>query len=152
MSDIENQIVSQYKYLYNWLRSNRHMESEDAEDLAQNVMMKALRLKNTFDPRKATPSTWIIMIAKTMWIDWTRQMVKRPFILFNVDDDTPTYKETQLEEVFIKQVTVLAEKELAGNRIRTLKTIMGDENQGEHSSSAQSRARKAMKELLNKHS
>lgn len=57
-----------YGFLGYRLRS-RH----EAEDLTQLVFEKALRSWNRFDPRRASPSTWLIAIARNVLVDHLRR-------------------------------------------------------------------------------
>lgn len=50
----------------------RTSSREDAEDLTQQVFERALRAWPRFDPRRASPSTWVIAIARNLLIDHYR--------------------------------------------------------------------------------
>ncbi|MDY4949920.1 MAG: sigma-70 family RNA polymerase sigma factor [Clostridium cadaveris] len=56
------------KYLIK-LTLNEH----DAEDLTQDVIVKAIKNINSFDSSKASFSTWLITIAKNLWLDSVRK-------------------------------------------------------------------------------
>lgn len=58
--------------------------AEEAEDLAQDAMVKVLRKANLFDPAKASASTWIFTIARNARIDAIRRAGKPP-----LDPDDP---------------------------------------------------------------
>ena len=47
--------------------------AEEAEDLAQDAMVKVLRKAKLFDPSKASASTWIFTIARNARIDAIRK-------------------------------------------------------------------------------
>lgn len=49
---------------------------EDAEDLAQDVMVKVLKKAKLFDPDKASASTWIFTIARNARIDAARRAAR----------------------------------------------------------------------------
>ncbi len=49
---------------------------EEAEDLAQDAMVKVLRKAKLFDPAKAAASTWIFTIARNARIDAIRKASK----------------------------------------------------------------------------
>ena len=48
----------------------------EAEELTQEVMLTIWRRAESFDPSRATASTWIFAIARNRWIDTLRQ--RRP--------------------------------------------------------------------------
>lgn len=50
----------------------------EAEELTQEVMLTVWRRADSFDPTRATASTWIFAIARNRWIDTMRQ--RRPRI------------------------------------------------------------------------
>ncbi len=52
--------------------------AEEAEDLAQDSMVKILRKAKLFDPAKASASTWIFTIARNARIDAIRRAGKPP--------------------------------------------------------------------------
>lgn len=56
------------KYLIK-LTLNEH----DAADLTQDVIVKAIKNINSFDSSKASFSTWLITIAKNLWLDSVRK-------------------------------------------------------------------------------
>lgn len=56
-----------YSYIYSRIR-----HPQDAEDLAQQVLLKAYRSRDRFDPAKSAPATWIYNITRTAVIDYYR--------------------------------------------------------------------------------
>ena len=50
--------------------------AEEAEDLAQDAMLKVWRKAKLFDPNKASASTWIFTIARNLRIDALRRASK----------------------------------------------------------------------------
>lgn len=48
-----------------------------AEDLASETFEKALRLWRRFDPRRGSPRTWLLAIARTTALDWFRAEDRR---------------------------------------------------------------------------
>ena len=60
-----------------------HLTSEQAEDLAQDVMVTLWRKAAQYDPAKAALSTWIFRIARNRFIDQTR---KQKYPEVNADD------------------------------------------------------------------
>jgi len=59
------------------------LESPQAEDVAQDVMVKVWNKAGQFNPAKARVSTWIFRIARNTFIDHTR---KQKYTNVNVDD------------------------------------------------------------------
>ncbi len=51
-------------------------EPSDADDLAQEVMVQVWRRAETFDPAKASASTWIFTIARNRRIDRLRKLAR----------------------------------------------------------------------------
>lgn len=81
--------------LQNYLRS-RINHKEDAEDLAQQVLFKAYRLRDRFDPEKSSPTTWVYIIARTALIDFYRTSKTTSSLdaadgldIVSINDDTP---------------------------------------------------------------
>jgi len=48
-----------------------------AEDLAGETFEKALRIWDRFDPRRGSPRTWLLGIARTTALDWFRAEARR---------------------------------------------------------------------------
>jgi RNA polymerase sigma-70 factor (ECF subfamily) len=61
-----------YRYLV-YLTGDRSA----AEDLAAETFEKAFRSWRRFDPRRASPRTWLCRIARTVAIDWFRAEQRR---------------------------------------------------------------------------
>lgn len=53
------------------------MSPQEAEDLAQDVMVKVLRKAKLFDPAKAAAATWVFTIARNARIDAARRAARR---------------------------------------------------------------------------
>lgn len=45
------------------------LNANDAQDIVQDVMVKAIDKFHTYDPQKAAVSTWMTAIAKNVWIE-----------------------------------------------------------------------------------
>lgn len=52
------------------------IEISDADDIAQDVMVQVWRRAETFDPNKATASTWVFTIARNRRIDRFRKIAR----------------------------------------------------------------------------
>lgn len=55
------------QYIYSRIR-----HPQDAEDLTQQILMKAYRLRESYDPAKSSPSTWVYTIARSAVVDYLR--------------------------------------------------------------------------------
>ena len=79
-----------YPKVYQYL-VNRMGNVHDAEDMAQNVMLKVFSKLDTFDPTKSALSTWIFNITRNSLIDQQRYMSLRIHeeIPDNHADDSP---------------------------------------------------------------
>lgn len=66
---------AQFKRVYNYIsyRINNHM---DAEDLVSQVFSKVIEKYDSFDPKRAALSTWIISIARNTITDYFRARQK----------------------------------------------------------------------------
>lgn len=63
----------------------------DAEDLTQLTFERALRAWSRFDPKRATPRTWLLAIARNLLIDHYRRRESRP--------EDPTESDSLPEEI-----------------------------------------------------
>ena len=95
------------KYLIK-LTLNEH----DAKDLTQDVMVKAIKNIKSFDNSKASFSTWLIAIAKNLWLDSVRKK--------NVREKFFKKSKENFQEVSINQVDSFIENEEV---LRALKTL-----------------------------
>ena len=63
---------------------------EDAEDLCEDVFLKAFQSPSGYDDAKASPSTWIYTITKNTVIDYFRKNKQTEELPDDLaDDDTP---------------------------------------------------------------
>lgn len=51
-------------------------DDSDADDIAQDAMVQVWRKAETFDPKKASPSTWVFTIARNRRIDRLRKIAR----------------------------------------------------------------------------
>ncbi|MEO1151253.1 MAG: sigma-70 family RNA polymerase sigma factor [Pseudomonadota bacterium] len=93
--------------------------AEQAEDIAQETLLKVWRKAHLFDPSKATASTWIFTIARNLRIDAIRKQA-RP----QLDPDDPGLKPA--EEPQADELTERAERDA---RIRDALHILPDAQQ-----------------------
>lgn len=73
------------------------LPADRAEDLAQEVMLTVWRRAPTFDPRKATASTWIFTIARNRRIDLLRRQEPESMALEAGEEEEP-------EETFLADI------------------------------------------------
>ena len=93
--------------------------AEQAEDIAQETLLKVWRKAHLFDPSKATASTWIFTIARNLRIDAIRKTAKP-----QLDPDDPGLKPA--EEPRADELTERAERDA---RIRDALHILPDTQQ-----------------------
>lgn len=68
-------------------------DPNEIEDIQQHVFLTAWRKRTAFNPaRRATPSTWLYVVAQSAAVDWYRQNVKRQPRMVRFDPE-------QLEQV-----------------------------------------------------
>ena len=79
LSAYEENVWSVYGYL-----AYRTATREEAEDLTQVTFERALRAWSRFDPSRASPRTWLLVIARNALIDERR----RDRAAVPIDDDT----------------------------------------------------------------
>ena len=77
-------------------------DREAAEDVLQDVYVKVWRRASSFDPAKASPISWMAVIARNASIDWcrreTRHAASSDDTLMMAIDDAPL-ADTRLEQV-----------------------------------------------------
>lgn len=104
---LQDNYIFVLKYLIK-LTLNEH----DAKDLTQDVMVKAIKNIKSFDNSKASFSTWLIAIAKNLWLDSVRKK--------NVREKFFKKSKENFQEVSINQVDSFIENEEV---LRALKTL-----------------------------
>ena len=73
--------------VFGYIRS-RVNNREDAEDLCEDVFLKALRSSDGFDPSKASAGTWIYSITRNTVIDYYRRSRPTDEIPEDLSDDS----------------------------------------------------------------
>lgn len=61
------------------------LRKEDAEDLTQATFERALKAWHRFDPRRASPKTWLLTIARNLLIDHHRRSRGREALTLTED-------------------------------------------------------------------
>jgi len=56
--------------IYNYVYYRSGQSKEIAEDITQDVFMKALRYKKSFDKSKSSIKTWLHVIARNLLVDF----------------------------------------------------------------------------------
>ena len=64
----EESVSAVYGYL-----AYRVGSAEEVEDLTEETFERALKAWSRFDPRKGEPRTWLLMIARNVYVDWRRR-------------------------------------------------------------------------------
>ena len=87
--------------VYNFFRF--HVPLADvAEDLTAETFFKVVRASRQFDPRKGTPKTWILTVARNVLADWRRRARLRQYVsIGNMHDlayEAPSPEERLLKE------------------------------------------------------
>jgi len=60
-----------------------------AEDVLQDVYLKVWQSAATFDPQRASPITWLCMLARNRAIDWRRASGRYEAVLRSAADEPP---------------------------------------------------------------
>ena len=72
-ADEKERLYIEYKdKLLSYIRS-RIFNLSDAEDLCEDVFVKAFKAADSFDPAKASAGTWLYSITKNTVIDYCRR-------------------------------------------------------------------------------
>lgn len=83
---------------------------EVAEDVTSEVFMKALRSFERYDPRRASPKTWLLRIARNAVTDHLRALKRRGSLHVSLDrvpdlvSDTPSQEERVLKQERIQRL------------------------------------------------
>ena len=95
-------------------------KAQEAEEVMQEAMVLVWRKAEQFDPKKASPSTWIYTIARNRRIDLLRREKRRPLdpedpFFHNISaypDGEQVYTETQRAEIIREYLKTLPEEQL----------------------------------------
>ncbi|MBU0976596.1 MAG: RNA polymerase sigma factor [Patescibacteria group bacterium] len=101
-----------FRYLY--LRSNFHKET--AQDLAQEVFVKAWKHRGSYNSRKATIKTWLFTITKNTLVDFYRKNRK-----------VESLEDTKLESILV--TTDSEDKILYDEILKKLKVLSSNEQE-----------------------
>lgn len=105
----QEQLLNEYgPYVYR-LVVRMVVQHEDAEEVYQDVFVKAMTKISTYDPGKAKLSTWLSRIAYNESINHIRRS-KMEFISMNDIEMSDDYDDTQTEETYNEQTILLLEK------------------------------------------
>ena len=87
--------------------SSRVNNPDDAEDLCEDVFLKAFRAADTFDEKKASPGTWIYAITRNTVIDFFRKDRSYEEIPEDIRDDALPEDEILKKELLEELATAL---------------------------------------------
>ncbi len=77
----EKTLLSHYEGLFNFVR--RFTQYSDAQDIAQETIIKALNSQESFDQKRASLRTWLYTIAKNHFLSDKRKIKRRNEISFS---------------------------------------------------------------------
>lgn len=92
--DYETFYTAYYKKVIGYLK-NRVNSFADAEDIAGKVFLYCYEKWDTYDPSKASQSTWLFMIVRSRWTDFLRS--NRSYVDIEKLDEVLTDGEDQIE-------------------------------------------------------
>jgi RNA polymerase sigma-70 factor, ECF subfamily len=122
--DAFTEIVNRYlKLIYNFIYRFVGNQKE-AEDITQEVFLKAWKSLNKFDTKKSF-RTWIFTIAKNTSIDYLRKRKDVPISIFD-NEDGENFVENNLvdEELKPDEIFALAQNKIHIEKIMNELTIM----------------------------
>lgn len=97
-------------------------KANEAEDIAQDVMLKVWRKAQLFDPKKAKASTWIFTIARNLQIDTIRKQKRQD--RFNNEIQVESYEADTSEKMISEQSAIQVKeviKQLPQEQLQVLK-------------------------------
>ena len=98
------------------------VKANEAEDIAQDTMLKIWRKAQLFDPKKAKASTWIFTIARNLQIDAIRKQKRHD--RFNNEIQIETYEADTAEKMISEQSASQVKeviKQLPAEQLQVLK-------------------------------
>ena len=98
------------------------VKANEAEDIAQDTMLKVWRKAQLFDPKKAKASTWIFTIARNLQIDAIRKQKRHD--RFNNEIQIETYEADTSEKMISEQSASQVKeviKQLPAEQLQVLK-------------------------------
>lgn len=98
------------------------LKANEAEDIAQDVMLKVWRKAQLFNPQKAKASTWIFTIAKNLRIDAIRKQQRQD--RFTNEIQAETYEADTAEKMIAEQSAAQINeviKQLPNEQVQVLK-------------------------------
>lgn len=98
------------------------VKANEAEDIAQDTMLKIWRKAQLFDPKKAKASTWIFTIARNLQIDAIRKQKRHD--RFNNEIQSEIYESDTAEKMISEQSASQVKeviKQLPAEQLQVLK-------------------------------
>ena len=119
--DYESFYKAYYEIVLGYLRK-RVDSFADAEDITGKVFLYCYEKWNTYDPTKASQSTWLFVIVRSRWIDFLR--MKQSFADINEMDERLSAEEDQIENAIrletIRQALAVALKSLPKKQMKAI--------------------------------
>ena len=107
--DFEVWYVEHQSAVYRYVRF-RVATRETAEDVTSVVFMKALRSFDRYDPKRASPRTWLLRIARNAVTDHLRSLQRRGSLHVSLDRipdlvaDVPSHEERVIKQERIQRL------------------------------------------------
>lgn len=104
-----------YDYIYNYFYYHT-FQREVTEDLTSITFMKVLEKGNLYDEEKAKVITWLLTIAKNVWVDYLRKNRKRVISIDDLNEqavsgDNEIYSQVEVQVDIQKMLGNLSERE-----------------------------------------
>lgn len=104
-----------YDYIYNYFYYHT-FQREVTEDLTSITFMKVLEKGNLYDEEKAKVITWLLTIAKNVWVDYLRKNRKGVISIDDLNEqavsgDNEIYSQVEVQADIQKMLGNLSERE-----------------------------------------
>lgn len=104
-----------YDYIYNYFYYHT-FQREVTEDLTSITFMKVLEKGNLYDEEKAKVITWLLTIAKNVWVDYLRKNRKGVISIDDLNEqavsgDNEIYSQVEVQVDIQKMLGNLSERE-----------------------------------------
>ena len=88
------------------------LDAEAARDVTQDCMVRVIEKFPLFDPGKASLTTWMISIAKNLWIEDCRRKIRSHKYLGVIGEKMQSDTEFQKDEIQLKEELISAIRRL----------------------------------------
>lgn len=90
------------------------LDTDQAADLTQDVMVQTINKLASFDPNKSSLSTWMITMGKNLWIDGLRKQKRRGGYPVNIEEQLNLQnKEDPFQKLIVTDELLMALKRLS---------------------------------------